>query len=174
MIGLDVDSAAKENPFVDEFHLLNGERWPLEENSVNMCICNCVLEHLENPELFFSESRRVIKNGGYLCIRTPNSWNYISLISRLIPDSLHAKVLAIAQKERKEVDVFPTLYRCNSIPKVKAMLKKHGFESVVYGYESEPRYLSFSRLAYWFGVMHQRFAPGFLRPVIFAFAQVHK
>jgi SAM-dependent methyltransferase len=174
VIGIDVDPAAQENPFIDEFHLLNGNQLPLEDNSVDLCIADCVLEHLDNPESFFSESQRVIKDEGYLCIRTPNVWNYIGMISRLIPNKLHTKVLAIAQKERKEVDVFPTVYRCNSIPKVKAMLKKHGFESVVYGYESEPRYLSFSRLAYWFGVMHQRFAPGFLRPVIFVFAQVHK
>ncbi len=174
VIGLDVDPAAQENPFLDEFHLLNGEQWPLEDNFVDLCICDCVLEHLKNPEQFFSESRRVIRDGGYLCIRTPNLWNYISLASRLIPDELHAKVLAVAQKERKEVDVFPTLYRCNSIPKVKAMLNQQGFEHVVYGYESEPRYLSFSRFAYWFGVMHQRFAPSFLRPVIFAFAQLRK
>jgi ubiquinone/menaquinone biosynthesis C-methylase UbiE len=174
VIGVDVDSAGKENPFLDEFHLLNAKQLPLEDNSIDLCICDFVLEHIENPESFFLELRRIIRDGGYLCIRTTNVWNYVGVISRLIPNKLHAKVLAIAQKERKEVDVFPTLYRCNSIPKVKALLKRNGFESVVYGYESEPRYLSFSRLAYWLGVMHQRFAPGFLRPAIFAFAQVHK
>lgn len=174
IIGLDVDPAAKENPFLDEFHLLKDEKWPLEDNSVDVCICDCVIEHLENPEYFFSESQRVIINGGYLCIRTPNLWNYISLIARIIPEQFHTKVLAIAQKRRKEVDVFPTLHRCNSIPKVKTMLKKYGFEHVVYGYESEPNYLSFSQVAYWLGVMHQKLAPGFLRPVIFAFGQIHK
>jgi ubiquinone/menaquinone biosynthesis C-methylase UbiE len=174
VIGIDVDSAAQENPFIDEFHLLNSEQLPLEDNSIDLCICDCVVEHLENPESVFSELRRVIKDKGYFCMRTPNIWNYIAIISRLIPNKLHAKVLAIAQKERQEKDIFPTVYKCNSILKVKEMLKKYGFESVVYGYESEPRYLSFSGFTYWLGVMHQKFAPGFLRPVIFAFAQVHK
>lgn len=174
VIGLDVDPAAHTNPFMDEFHLLNNAQWPLKDNSVDLCISDCVLEHLENPDIFFSESRRVLRDAGYLCIRTPNLWNYISLIARLIPNKLHAKVLALAQKERKEEDVFPTLYRCNTIPKIRAMLKKHGFNCVVYGYESEPNYLSFSQFAYWLGVMHQKFAPGFMRPVIFAFAKIQK
>jgi ubiquinone/menaquinone biosynthesis C-methylase UbiE len=58
--------------FIDEFHLLNGDQLPLEDNSVDLCIAYCILEHLENPKSFFSESRRVIKDKGYLWIRTPN------------------------------------------------------------------------------------------------------
>jgi len=54
------------------------------------------------------------------------------------------------------------------------MMKKHGFEGVVYGYEAEPSYLSFSKSAYRLGVLHQRFAPRFLKPVIFAFGKSNK
>ena len=48
----------------------------------------------------------------------------------------------------------------------------HGLRAVVYGYEAEPSYLHFSKLSYGLGVLHQKFAPGFLRPAIFAFGQV--
>ena len=171
VIGLDVDPAAEENPYIDEFYLLKGEVWPLEDNSVDLCISDAVLEHLERPESFFSECARVLRDGGYLCIRTANAWNWVSICGRIIPNKWHAKVLAKVQPQRKEADVFPTLYRCNTIPKIRRMLDKFGFEHVVYGYEAEPSYLGFSRIDYWLGTLHQRFAPGFLRPAIFVFAR---
>ena len=74
VIGMDVDEGAAANPFLDEFHLLTGEAWPLDDDSVDLCVCDNVLEHVERPAPFFSEARRVLRKGGYLCIRTPNAW----------------------------------------------------------------------------------------------------
>ena len=174
VIGLDIDPTAEQNPFVDEFYLLDSEQWPLQDNSVDFCTSDAVLEHLEKPDFFFSECRRVLRDEGYLCIRTANAWSYIALFGRLVPNRFHATVLAKVQDKRKEGDVFPTLYKCNTIPRIREMLNKYGFDHVVYGYEAEPSYLSFSRIAYWVGTMHQKFAPAFLRPAIFAFAQLCK
>jgi SAM-dependent methyltransferase len=174
VIGLDVDPAAQSNPFQDEFRLLTGPRWPVEDDSIDLCLCDSVLEHIEQPEIFFDNCRRVLKNGGYLCIRTPNAWSYVAWLSKLVPEHLHSRVLARVQEVRKEEDVFPTHYRCNSLPRLRRMLARHGFDHVVYGYEAEPSYLQFSALAYALGTFHQRFAPGFLRPVLHAFARLRK
>jgi SAM-dependent methyltransferase len=175
VIGIDVDEGAAVNPVVDEFHLLTGEAWPLDDDSVDLCVCDSVLEHVERPAPFFSEARRVLRKGGYLCIRTPNAWAYVALVSRLVPNRLHAKVLArVGESGVDEEDVFPTHYRCNSIPRLRRMLSERGFDHVVYGYESEPSYLHFSKIAYWLGVLHQRFAPRFLRLALFAFARLEK
>jgi SAM-dependent methyltransferase len=174
IIGLDVDPVAAENPYLDEFLLLKAEKWPLEDNSVDLCVSMNVVEHLEDPDLFFSEARRVLKDGGYICLRTPNVWSYFGIASRLIPNKFHAKVLKKVQENRQEFDVFPTLYRCNSLPKMRATLTKYGFDHSVYGYEAEPSYLSFSKIAYLFGVLHQKLAPRFICPAIFAFGKVHK
>ena len=174
VIGLDVDPAAESNPFQDEFRLLTGSRWPVEDDSIDLCLCDHVLEHIGQPESFFENCRRVLKNGGYLCIRTPNAWSYVAWFSKLVPDHLHSRVLARVQEDRKEEDVFPTHYRCNSLPRLRRMLDRYGFEHVVYGYEPEPGYLEFSALAYALGVLHQRFAPRFLRPVLHAFARLRK
>jgi SAM-dependent methyltransferase len=171
VIGLDIDPVAEENPYIDEFYLLKGDVWPLQDDSVDLCISDAVLEHLERPESFFAECARVLRRGGYLCIRTSNAWNWVSICGRIIPNKWHAKILAKIQLQRKEADVFPTVYRCNTVLKIRKMLDKYGFEHVVYGYEAEPSYLGFSKIAYWFGTLHQRFAPGFLRPAIFAFAR---
>jgi SAM-dependent methyltransferase len=174
VIGLDVDPAAQSNPFQDEFRLLTGPRWPVEDDSIDLCLCDSVLEHIEQPEIFFENCRRVLKNGGYLCIRTPNSWSYVAFVSKLVPDHMHSRVLARVQEVRKEEDVFPTHYRCNSLPRLRRMLDRYGFEHVVYGYEAEPSYLQFSAFAYALGAFHQRFAPGFLRPVLHGFARLRK
>lgn len=174
VIGLDVDPAAMHNPRVDEARLLTGGPWPVESGTVDLCLCDNVLEHLPDPASFFSECRRVLKGGGHVCIRTPNVFSYFGLISRLVPNRYHARVARRVQEDRNEADVFPTLYRCNTIGGVRKMLSRHGFEHVVYGYEAEPSYLEFSRLAYLLGVLHQRHAPKSIRVVIFAFGRVSR
>ncbi len=98
---------------------------------------------------------------------------YPSPISYL-PNRHHAQVTARVQEKRKAEDVFPTLYRCNSVPKLRRALERHGFEGVAYGYEAEPSYLEFSRFAYGIGVLHQRLAPKLLRPALLAFARAIK
>ncbi len=160
------------NSFLDEFRLLREDRWPVEDASIDLCISDSVLEHVREPETFFAECRRVIKPGGYLCLRTPNALNYISIFSRLIPNRLHAAVLGrVLHTQREEQDIFPTLYRCNTARRIRRMLDTYGFDHCVYGYEAEPYHLGFSRLAYLAGVWHQRLAPKFLRSTIFTFAR---
>ena len=172
VIGIDVDEQARDNPFVDEFHLIEGNRWPVPDRSVDVCVCDSVLEHINEPEVFFAECERVIRPSGYLCIRTSNSLNYIALFARLIPDRFHTKVLRKALcGHRKQEDEFPTVYRCNTRRRIRKMLDKHGFEHCVYGYEAEPYHLSFSRVSYLCGVLHQRLAPSLFRSMIFAFAR---
>jgi hypothetical protein len=109
------------------------------------------MEHIENPEGFFSELMRVMKKGGYFCIRTLNSFSYFGLASRLIPNRLHSKVLSQVQSTRKECDVFPTYYRFNNLWKIRSVLDSFHIEYVAKVYEAEPAYLSFSHLAYFLG-----------------------
>ncbi len=171
VIGLDANPAAADNPYLDEFHLLDQERLPLPDASVDLCLCDQVLEHLPDPPAFIHEARRVLRPGAVLCIRTPNRWNYIALLSRLISNRRHAAILSRAKPGIKEEDIFPTFYRCNTLPALKKVLEKTGFEHTVFGYEAEPSYLSFSKAAYALGVLHQKLAPGFLKPAIFAFGK---
>ena len=174
VIGIDVDQAAQDNPFLDEFHLVQGDSWPVDSNSIDLILCDNVLEHIENPDQFFEEIQRILIDGGFICIRTPNRWSYSALAAALIPNKYHSRVTSFVQDDRKEADVFSTVYKCNSIFKLKRILKKRGLNSVVYGYEAEPSYLSFSMIAYFIGVLHQRFAPRFLKPTIFAFGRIKK
>jgi hypothetical protein len=88
-----------------------------------------------------------------------------------VPNRDHSRVLEKVQEDRKAEDVFPTVYRCNSRGKLLRALRQHGLDGVVYGYESEPKYLQFSRFAYRIGVLYQRIAPRGLGNALFAFAR---
>jgi SAM-dependent methyltransferase len=169
VIGIDIDPEAQHNPLNDEFRLIEHPRWPVDDQSIDVCVSDFVLEHVEDPATFFSESWRVLKPGGYMCLRTPNLWHYVSLAARLIPDRLHLKILKKVQPSRD--GNYPTYYRCNTARRVRKMLEKHGFDHCVYTHESNPSYLSFSHLAYRLGVFYQRHAPPLFRVNIFAFAQ---
>ena len=84
IIGIDLDPAAEANPLVDEFRLIVPEKpWPLADASVDLAVSDYVLEHVEDPDAFFAECRRVIRPGGYLCMRTTNAMSYFGLAARL-------------------------------------------------------------------------------------------
>jgi SAM-dependent methyltransferase len=171
VIGIDVDKGAQDNPFLDEFRLIQDGAWPIEDNSIDLIVCDFVVEHVNDPDLFFFSIHRVLNKGGLVCIRTSNRWSYFALFSILIPNKYHSKILTSVQEGRKVDDIFPAVYKCNSVWRIRNLMKKYGFDYVVYGYEAEPSYLAFSRIAYYLGVLHQRFAPGILSPAIFAFGK---
>jgi len=171
VIGIDVDSVAAGNPYIDEFFPIEGERWPVPDSSIDLCVGDFVIEHVANPDVFFSEISRVLSPGGHVCLRTSNVLSYVGLASRAIPNKSHAKVLSKVQTQRAEEDVFPTVYKCNTVWKLRRLLKKHNLVGCAYGYEAEPSYLSFSRLAYFLGVVHQKLAPNFLKCSLFCFGE---
>ena len=172
VIGIDVDEVGMSNPFIDEFRLLTpGGRWPVASRSVDMIICDYVMEHLPDPSSFIQEASRVLVRGGYLCVRTPNTHSYMGIASKLIPNKHHTKVISKLQSAREAEDVFPTLYRCNTISALRHLFTNARFRALVYGYEPEPGYLNFSGIAYGLGVAYQKFVPGFVKTTIFAFGE---
>jgi SAM-dependent methyltransferase len=172
VIGIDVDLAASNNPYVDTFELIRNNKWSVADQSIDVCVCDHVVEHIEDIHGFFLECKRVLRSGGYFCIRTPNAHSYIAVASRLIPNKYHARVLSKVQERRKGEDIFPTLYRCNTTRRLTRALTIAGFENcVVYSHEAEPSYLDFSKFFYRLGVIHQHFSPDYVKPALFAFAR---
>jgi SAM-dependent methyltransferase len=172
VIGLDVDDGSASNPTVDEFRLLTaGQGWPAPDNSVDLIVSHSVLEHLPEPAHFFSEASRVLRPGGYLCITTTNLLSYVGMAGKLVPNRFHARVLARSQSARKEEDIFPTLYRCNTMRAVRRQLTKHGFRAAVYGYDGGPGYLNFSKLTYALGYLHEMMAPQAIKPILMAYGK---
>lgn len=170
VIGIDPDPGARDNPIVDEFRQLKGERWPVEDDQADLCICDNVLEHVSDPEAFFGQCRRILRPGGHLCIRTPNRTSYFGLASSLLPNRFHAKVVSRLQQGRQGQDVFPVYYRCNTARAIRRMFRRHRFDGCAYGYEAEPSYAGPSGLLYALAALHRRLAPKAFGLALFAFA----
>lgn len=173
VIGIDVDPVGVENPGLDEFRLLRGgvSTWPVDDASVDLIVSDFVLEHIDDPAGFFAEVNRVLKPAGVFCARTTNRLGYVGLAASVVPNRRHARVLGTVQRDRKEIDVFPTRYRANTVWRLRAELGRIGFEPVVYGYEAEPSYLQFSAIAYGFGKLLHWLTPPPLRTCLFVFGR---
>ncbi|MCC7145240.1 MAG: class I SAM-dependent methyltransferase [Phycisphaeraceae bacterium] len=172
VVGIDVDTEAQTNPYITEFHLISDvRRWPVADASVNLVYADYVLEHVNDPALFFAEANRVLKPGGYLCFRTPNAYSYIAIISRCTPNRYHARVLSVAYQKKAGRDVFPTVYKCNTRRAMRRFLRQQGWTCAVYTVESEPNYLRFSPLLYRLGAVVHRLLPPVFRSTLLAFAQ---
>lgn len=173
VIGLDPDPNAAGNPFIDEFCQLKdlAAAWPIPDNSVDLIVTDWTLEHMADPDLFFGEARRVLRTGGYLCVRTTNAWGYVAVAARLIPQGWQERVIQRTQERRPAVDIFPTRYACNSVPALRKKLRQYGFKGAVYGFAGLPGYLDFSCILYYLGVLYERYAPHFLRQSLIVFAR---
>ncbi|MBI1974285.1 MAG: methyltransferase domain-containing protein [Candidatus Zambryskibacteria bacterium] len=49
---------------------------PLGEESVDAVICNCVLEHVENPSVAIKELYRILRVGGKIFVHIPSIYPY--------------------------------------------------------------------------------------------------
>jgi SAM-dependent methyltransferase len=174
VIGIDVDEAAVGNPLMDEVRLMEpGKPWPVESESIDLAISRSVIEHVVEIERFFSELARVLRPGGIFAAHTTNKLSYPGLASSLIPNRWHIKALALMQPNRKDRDVFPTVYQCNTVWKLRGALKSVGLQGVVFGIEAEPSYLQFSQLSYALGAVLHPLIPSVFSSRLVIFARKH-
>jgi SAM-dependent methyltransferase len=167
--GCDVSPAVLGNPLLDEAHLLEaGGSLPFADASFDLIVSRMVFEHLEDPGPVAAELVRVTRPGGWICAVTPNRWGYVALASQLVPNRLHARVLAGVQPGRKEEDVFPTHYRLNS----RGAFRRHfGASCDVHMFRTsgEPAYHFGSPLIFSLFNLAHRLLPEALQTAICAF-----
>ncbi len=167
VIAVDVDPIVLENPTADECLVMTDGRIPLEASSVDIIVSDFVLEHVESPESFREEVSRVLRPGGWFCARTPHTYNYVSLVAKLVKNNDHASVLKFAQPKRKSIDVFPTFYRLNSIGVIERTFEN--FRDYSFIYRSEPAYTFGSKIIYNAMSVVHKFAPEPFYGTIYAF-----
>jgi SAM-dependent methyltransferase len=141
LVGCDVDPVVAENPLLDEAVIIPADGpLPFPDASFDMIVSYAVIEHLTEPERTARELERVLKPGGWLCCWTPNKWSYFAIAARLVPNRLHAAVLRVVHSGRKEEDVFPTVYRLNTMRALRRHFPTERFAHHSYVFNGPPGY----------------------------------
>lgn len=88
VIGLDIDGitveAANRNYGNEcDFIQIVGQTWPLKDGSIDTLVSLETFEHLEDPDSFLKEAKRVLKPNGKLILSTPVN----NTDSRFSPDN---------------------------------------------------------------------------------------
>jgi SAM-dependent methyltransferase len=143
VVGVDLDRTVLDNPLVDEAIMLqDAESIPFPDQSFDMIISWAVFEHLTDPSGTAAELGRILRPGGWICAWTPNRWGYVSVGARLVPNRMHARVLRYVHptSQRRESDVFPTLYRLNTLRELRRHFPTTHFQHFSYLFNGEPTY----------------------------------
>jgi len=141
LVAFDIDPAVLENIETEHrFHAEIGEPLPFADESFDGIVSWYTLEHVADAEFYAAEIARVLKPGGWLCACTPNKWGYHGIGARLIPNSLHVRLLKFFSPARRETDTFPTAYRMNTIGQLKRLFPEDRFVHGSFALKQPPGY----------------------------------
>jgi SAM-dependent methyltransferase len=133
----------------------DGSRLPFRDGTFNLVFADNVLEHLDQPELVFTEVARVLKPGGRFLIKTPNAWHYVTVLARLTPHRFHRWINRM--RGRHDADTFPTRYLANTRTALGALAANAGLHvASVVAVESRPEYARINPVLYVLGRVYER------------------
>ena len=168
VVAADVDPVVRENQASSERVVLESDKpLPFADSSFDIIIADWTFEHIENVEKIASELARVVRSGGWICARTPNLWGYGSLVSGLVPNRFHIALLRYIQPQRKEIDVFPTFYRLNTISALRRAFPE--CEVLAIRRAGPPAYHFNRRWAFATWLFVHRILPAFFAPTFLIF-----
>jgi SAM-dependent methyltransferase len=158
VVGIDLetrlDTLNRQSPYGVRGDL---ERLPFPSDYFDLVISRSVIEHLPDPPAVFREFHRVLKPGGKVILSTPNRWDYVSVVASITPYSWHRKMVSRVVDGVDEDDVYPTLYRANTLSRLGKELRKAGFEErELRAINHYPVYLMFSPVLFRLGILYER------------------
>lgn len=142
VIGTDVDDAVLENQLIDKGIVTDpSEPLPFADNRFDLILSWAVFEHIEDPLFVASELIRVLKPGGWICAWTPSKWSYYAIAARVVPNKYHARIVKLTDGgARRDEDVFPTVYKLNTLSTIARYFPTTKFENCSYYYNGPPKY----------------------------------
>ncbi|TLP37779.1 class I SAM-dependent methyltransferase [Arcobacter arenosus] len=96
---------------------LENEKFPFEDNSIDLLVSHEVIEHLQSLENYLSESYRVLKPKGIILFKTPNRLDIMRVISPLFGKKWYAD---LDETHIKYYDIFNLQFD----------LKKYSFQQI--------------------------------------------
>ena len=157
VVGIDLDRAFettnREPPYA-----VRGDvgALPFCSGHFDLIISRSVVEHLEDPPRVFREFARVLRPGGKVIVLTPNKYDYVSVFAALTPYWLHRALVSRIFNVPPD-DVFPTLYRANTVSSMRRAMSAAGLqECEMDTINHYPAYLMFSPVLFRLGVLYER------------------
>jgi ubiquinone/menaquinone biosynthesis C-methylase UbiE len=122
LIGVDLEDYTSSS---GEIEYIQGNIASIEvpSASIDIVISRAVLEHVPDPSAVFSEVDRILKPGGSFIFLTPNLWDYVSIISFLVPNRFHPYIVNKTEGRIME-DVFPSYYKANTHRAISNLCKE--------------------------------------------------
>tara|TARA_B100000886_G_C20346676_1_gene458984 strand:+ start:244 stop:963 length:720 start_codon:yes stop_codon:yes gene_type:complete len=146
VIACDVDEAVLLNNTADKVLLMKNNHIPVLNESIDLVIADFVLEHVKETSEFACEINRVLKPGGWFTARTPHKNNVVAIFARIIKNKFHKQFLKYIQPDRKEIDIFPTYYKVNTLRKISKLFPSYLNKSFIY--RGEPSYYFGSKIIF--------------------------
>jgi SAM-dependent methyltransferase len=121
-IGVEPDSEIEHGKHINEIHRCTFEESEIAPGSIHVAFSVMVLEHIENPHIFFDKLHSVLTTGGIFWGLTVDSRHYFSRMSKLTEalgvkdrylDSVHG------ERGVDRYENYPTYYRANSPSRIK-------------------------------------------------------
>lgn len=131
LIGVDLE--APDN--IDGIEYIQGNiaAINLPDSSVDVVISRAVLEHVKEPLSVFKEINRILKPGGKFIFLVPNLFDYVSLISMVVPNKFH-KIMVSKMEGRNIDDVFPAYYKANTYSSIHKLCQQSSFNITYFKY----------------------------------------
>jgi ubiquinone/menaquinone biosynthesis C-methylase UbiE len=155
-VGVDPDSSALENPYLDQAYQCTADYLPLPDESFDVVFHYYVAEHFEEPMACHRQIARVLKPGGLLLFQTPSRYWYPMLVAQVTPQWFHEFYVRHFGSGRTENEIFPTYYRFNDDQAIIKQLQSCGFTCELEHHSVAPGYLRFSKLSFLAGVLYER------------------
>ncbi|MGH6895416.1 MAG: class I SAM-dependent methyltransferase [Geminicoccaceae bacterium] len=124
LIGIDIVDFEVSAPDLALFNESVFDMRSIVTGTVDVAYSRSVMEHLDNVDAAYAEIHRVLKPAGKYIFLTPNFWDYTSLISYVVPNFLHGRLVRFAEG-RAERDTFPTFYRSNTYYRISRDSRKY-------------------------------------------------
>lgn len=130
VVAVDPSDNVLRNTFVHETVQKTLEEYA-PGTQFDLATMRMVVEHVTDPEAFVGALSRFVRPGGLAVVFTVDLWAPITVLSRVIPFSLHHPIKRLFWSGEAE-DTFPVQYRMNTRATLRRLFTSAGFSEEMF------------------------------------------
>jgi len=139
LVGVDPSDNVEANLFVHQRFRGVMEEFQ-SDITFDLVTMRMVAEHITNPSGTLAALSRLVKPGGKVVVYTVNKWSPVTIVSALLPFSLHHRIKRLFWNG-EERDTFPTAYLMNTRRQLYRQFRAAGFQELHFEYLDDCRAL---------------------------------